>query len=102
MAQFDSENLEKYTHSLPTLDREVAYDIYATYLDYTENVKNFGYDPMNSDKLQKYEKYIKTKFQNSKLLNKILSVLQTADKNRLLYLTGDVDNTVDIIKSLIQ
>lgn len=80
MAQFSNENLNnpKYLDKLPTLEQEVAYDIYATYCNYDENRKLIDFQH-----LEIYPKYIEKSFSNSTLLKDIIKHLQQLDNPQM-------------------
>lgn len=72
LARFDSKNLNKYVYSLPTLEHEVAFDFYATYIDWWCNIQKGQTDVLNLEKLSKYPKYIEKCYPNSDKLKGIL------------------------------
>lgn len=76
MAQFTEKSLNnpRYLNNLPTLEQEVAYDIYATYCNYDENRELIDFQH-----LEMYPKYVKKSFNNSALLKDIIKHLQQLD-----------------------
>lgn len=76
MVQFSNENLNnpKYLHELPTLEQEVAYDIYATSYNFYENRELIDFQH-----LETYPKYVEKSFSNSILLKDIIKHLQQLD-----------------------
>lgn len=61
-------------NNLPTLEQEVAYDIYATYCNYDENRELIDFQH-----LEMYPKYVEKSFNNSALLKDIIKHLQQLD-----------------------
>ena len=80
MAQFTEESLNnpRYLNSLPTLEQEVAYDIYATSCNYYENKELTDYQH-----LEIYPKYVDKSFNNSQLLKNIIKHLQQLDNPQM-------------------
>lgn len=80
MAQFSNENMNnlRYLHELPTLEQEVAYDIYATYCNYYENKKLTDYQH-----LEMYPKYVEKLFNDSTLLKDIIKHLKQLDNPQI-------------------
>lgn len=76
MAQFTEGSLNnpRYLNNLPTLEQEVAYDIYATYCNYDENSELIDFQH-----LEMYPKYVEKSFNNSALLKDIIKHLQQLD-----------------------
>lgn len=80
MAQFSNENLNnpRYLHELPTLEQEVAYDIYATSYNFYEN-RNL----IDFQHLEIYPKYVEKSFNKSTLLKDIIKHLQQLDNPQM-------------------
>lgn len=80
MAQFSNENLNnpKYINVLPTLEQEVAYDIYTTSCNFYENKELTDYQH-----LEIYPKYVEKSFNNSELLKNIIKHLQQLDNPQM-------------------
>ena len=81
MAQFTEESLNnpRYLNSLPTLEKEVAYDIYATSCNYSENKGLF-----DAQHLELYPKYVEKSFSDSTLLKDIIKHLKQLDNSRFI------------------
>lgn len=80
MVQFTEESLNnpRCLNSLPTLEQEVAYDIYATSYNYYEN-RNL----IDFQHLEIYPKYVEKSFNNSTLLRDIIKHLQQLDNPQM-------------------
>ena len=80
MAQFSNENLNnpKYLHELPTLEQEVAYDIYATSYNFYEDKNLIDYQH-----LEIYPKYVEKSFSKSTLLKDIIEHVQQLDNPQM-------------------
>lgn len=76
MAQFTEGSLNnpRYLNSLPTLEQEIAYDIYATYCNYYENKELIDFQH-----LEIYPKYVEKSFNNSTLLKDVIKHLRQLD-----------------------
>ena len=80
VAQFSNENLNnpKYLNELPTLEQEVAYDIYATYYNYNETKELTDYQH-----LEIYPKYVEKSFSDSTILKDIIKYLKQLDSPQM-------------------
>jgi hypothetical protein len=81
MFEFNSD-VQRNIYSLPfpKTEKEIAYDIYATYYNYILEPETYR------NKIEAYPKYVEKNFKDSGLLSKIVSLLKDkeTDKRKIL------------------